>query len=109
MAYRYLRMNLEKQEVPRGVREWPGYEGGFTRNTVLGAWPNGTKVVKVRGERGDATPNGAVGRILGSLPGPIHRRGQRVPGFTCLYFIEWDTDPKKAVGVASWKLERVNE
>lgn len=78
----------------------PGWYGVFTRAQVLGAYPNGTRVVKVAQDPGgDLNPLGATGTILGSMRHP-ERPDQLA------YFIEWDSHPRLAVVVIDWKLAR---
>jgi hypothetical protein len=73
-----------------------GYLGAFTRDQAPGAIANGTHIVKTRTEEGDANPIGATGVVLGSL---CHEEKY-------LYFVEWDSLPRVAVGVSDWKIER---
>jgi hypothetical protein len=75
-----------------------GWTGLFTRNEVLGAWRNGTRIVKVAKDEGDANPVGVTGTVLGSLAHP--REG-------LCYFIEWDGRPRMAVACIAWKIEPV--
>lgn len=78
------------------LRNYPGYAGMFTRNQVLGAWRNGTRIAKVFCEPGDAHPLGALGTVLGSV-------AHRETGELC-YFIEWDDCPGMAVGIVAKKI-----
>jgi hypothetical protein len=84
-----------------------GWIGVFTRHEAVGAMPNGTRVVKVRGESGDATALGTCGTVLGSLDAEF--LGERVPDgwetITYAYFVEWADRPNVAVGVMDWKIE----
>jgi hypothetical protein len=80
-------------------REEPGWVGVFTRNQELGTWRNGTRVRKTNSEPGDATPNGTLGTVLGSISSPEVQDG------AVMYFIEWDNRPKVAVGCMGFKLE----
>lgn len=57
-----------------------------------GAWPNGTTVAKANSQPDDGTPDGTLGRIIGSIdvstaPGPA-RFG---------YFVAWTTHPRLPV------------
>lgn len=79
------------------IKYWPGYMGAFTR-AQEGDWPNGGRVEKDSAERGDSTPNGVQGTILGSL---------KVEDMGELYFIEWDNRPTFAVGCARVKLKYI--
>src|SRR4029077_9693244 len=69
------------------------YFGSFTRDQAEGAWPNGTRVVKAKGDPGgsDTTANGMTGVVLGSI---------RMPEINddVFYFIEWDDKPLIAIG-----------
>lgn len=84
----------------------PGWAGAFTRDHAPGAYPSGTRIVKVREEDGDSTPIGTGGTVLGSLDGTLveylNPEGGRVWHF---YFVEWDNRPRTAVGVMDWKVE----
>jgi hypothetical protein len=107
------------------VRNEPGWLGGFTRNQAPGAIPNGSRVRKVRSEQNDPHPVGALATVLGSL-GPagaivpdeelaavnreitelnesLHQWGLGPDEF--FYFVEWDADPRCAVGVRGIKIE----
>lgn len=83
----------------------PGWVGGFTRHQAAEAYPNGSRIVKLPGEAGDATAVGTYGTVLGSLPGDLvvvyNPNGLRLAYF---YFVEWDDKPRCAVGVADWKI-----
>jgi hypothetical protein len=86
------------------IRLYPGYVGLHTREQAPGAMPNGTRVVKVMFEKGDTHPIGSIGTVLGSLtadPNPV------VPGVEHFYFIEWDDQPRLAVGVVNLKIAGV--
>jgi hypothetical protein len=79
-----------------GLKEHEGYWGVFTRAEVLGAWRNGTVVVKIASDEvGDYTANGTLGKVMGSL----HHPDQGV-----LYFIEWDDKPGIVIGCMAKKL-----
>jgi hypothetical protein len=87
----------------------PGMVGAFTRHQAEGAIPNGTRIVKARGESGDATPLGVGGVVLGSLAGG--HLGERAPDGTLVeygYFVEFDNRPGFAVGVIDWKIARAS-
>lgn len=83
-----------------------GWLGVFTREHAPGAYPNGTRITKAHEEPGDATPLDTPGTILGSLDGLIVEAyspdGARVRH---VYFVEWDTRPRTAIGVTDWKIE----
>lgn len=71
-----------------------GYAGAFSRAQAQGAYPNGTRIVKVNSEPGDSTKDGTNGTVLGSL----------VFDGQSLYFIEWDDKPKVAIGTIGEKV-----
>lgn len=75
--------------------EEAGWVGGFTREQAEGAIQNGSTIVKVWSERGDTHPVGTKGTVLGS----IHH-----PQLGYLYFVEWETLPRVAVGVIGEKI-----
>lgn len=56
-------------EVPEGlgVGYEPGWVGAFWRQQAPGALVNGSRVVKVKAEKGDLTPLGTQGTVLGSM------------------------------------------
>lgn len=89
-----------QEENPLNIREHEGYHGEFTTDRSEGAWANGTRIVKSKSEPGDATPNGTMGTVLGS----IHH-----PEVGTAYFIEWDDRPKHAVLVCDFKISEVTE
>ena len=78
-------------------KAYPGYTGMHTQEQAPGAYLNGTRIVKVCSEEGDATPDGMGGKVLGSLYD--EKLGH-------LYFVEWDNRPKVAVGTIALKIDR---
>lgn len=82
----------------------PGYSGRHTRGQAPGAIPNGARVVKRNSEPGDSQPDGALGRVLGSLKVPAEIAVRW--GTAYLYFVEWDALPGVAVGVISTKIDQ---
>lgn len=69
-----------------------------------GAYPNGTRIVKVRSEEGDATALGMSGEVVashyvGDIPPP-----EGVPASDYFYFVAWDWMPGVPVGVVDWKI-----
>lgn len=76
-----------------------GWLGSFTTMEALGAWRNGTRIVKCSSEEGDAHRNGSLGKVLGSIHEP--KKG-------LAYFVEWDSKPKVAVLVMAWKITAVS-
>jgi len=78
------------------IRNYVGYAGAFTREQSFQAkYKNGSRVAKVRTEKGDTNPIGVTGTVLGSISHPEVGVG---------YFIEWDDFPRLAVFVVEWKL-----
>jgi hypothetical protein len=57
-------------------------------NEAEGAWPNGATVRKANSQPDDATPNGALGTILGSAD----VRSQGKPA-AYVYCVVWDDKP----------------
>jgi hypothetical protein len=68
----------------------------YTTGQAPGAIPNGTPIIKVFSEQGDANPVGTTGVVLGSMS----------DGTITGYFIEWQTMPGVPVFVAGFKIER---
>ena len=64
-----------------------------------GAYLNGTVVRKVNSEVGDLNPDGARGRVIGSIGHPKVGIG---------YFVEWDDYQDFAVLVVAAKIEPVS-
>lgn len=83
-----------------GMAIYPGWAGMHTRREAPGAFPNGTRVVKILDEPGDTHLVGSLATVLGSIPAPAALR-VIAPYF---YFVEWDVLPRVAVGVASVKI-----
>ncbi len=77
----------------------PGWAGAFTRHQAKGAIANGTDIVKTNSEANDANKDGARGRVLGSISHPDVQNG------AIMYFVEWSTAPRVAVGVIDFKIE----
>lgn len=75
---------------------YPGWTGMHSRDEASGAMPNGTRVHKVKMERGDAHPIGSMATVLGSISHPD------IVGIG--YFVEWDAKPRRAVFVMSAKI-----
>lgn len=90
----------------------PGWVGAFSRNEAEGAFPNGTRIYKARMEKGDATPIGIRGVVLGSWPvpseqGKVHSLPDPDYEVRHIYFVEWDDKPRVAVGMIDWKIEKL--
>jgi hypothetical protein len=79
---------------------YPGWIGLHTRGEAPGAYPNGTRVVKIFDEEADTHRIGAKATVLGSIRAPAELR-EKSPYF---YFVEWDAHPRFAVGVVSRKI-----
>lgn len=79
--------------------------GGFiyTLDQAEGALVNGTRIEKVKSERGDGHRDGALGTIVGSV-GDVE-----VPGYPdhYVYFVKWDEDPGAGlpVGIREGRLK----
>jgi hypothetical protein len=84
----------------------------FTREQADGAIPNGTMVRKIDGERGDSTPYGTIGEVIGSiaheLPLPDDQLAQlprRYRDTRFAYFIEWAERPSEVLAILDKKIE----
>lgn len=93
--------NVGMMRTMKPPRHEDGWLGAFTREQVPGAWPNGTRVVKVIAEEGDGHQLGEMATVLGSLSHPDIYDGK-----PC-YFLEWDGHPRVAVACLGWKLAPV--
>lgn len=85
--------------VKNPFRNEEGWIGAFTRDRAAGALANGTRIMKVNSEKGDKNPDGALGTVLGSISDPAVQDGAP------FYFVEWDSLPRRAMGVIGAKLE----
>jgi len=83
-----------------GVRYEEGWVGAFSRKQFPSAIPNGTPIVKVKDEDGDAHRVGARGVVLGSI--------QALPTMPIFYFVEWENAPRVALGVVDWKIAPIS-
>lgn len=83
-----------------GLHAEEGWTGVFTRSQAEGAWPNGTRVMKLLIEAGDMHSEGDTGTVLGSLT--------EVKGFGYGYFVEWDDMPRKAILTCDKRLRRLD-
>ena len=81
-------------------RPRPGWIGQFTTAQYPGAIPNGTRVVKVGWEPGDAHSLRAKATILGSMGHPEVGIG---------YFVEFEEHPNQAVFIAGAKIAEVKQ
>lgn len=80
-----------------GIRNEPGWVGAFTRNQAREAFPNGTRVYKVKSKPNDIHQDGSTATVLGSI---------YVPDLGCLYFVEFDSEPRVAVSIAGFRINR---
>ncbi len=80
------------------IKNHKGWVGQFTNDQAKGAIPNGTRIKKTESEEGDATPDGTLGTVLGSLRAPPEM------GMLLFYFVEWDNSKRVAVGIMGWKI-----
>ena len=65
-----------------------------------GAWPSGTRVMKINSGQGDGHQDGALATVLGS-----HQLGQHGLG----YCVEWDDRPGMPVWTIEMRLRPVAE
>ena len=86
------------------IRHYAGWFGVHTQDQADGAWPNGTRVVKVLTEEGDSHQTGDMGTVIGSIEAPPDVARLYDAGY--FYFIEWDDHPRIAVGIISLKIAR---
>ncbi len=82
------------------LRLYPPYLNLHTRETVPGAWPSGTRVMKIGSTPGDVHRDGDLATVLGSVTRPL------VNGLG--YFVEWDSHPLVAVLVMSHRCQPVS-
>lgn len=71
---------------------------GFTTDSAPGAIANGTRVVKIRQDDGDATAAGVQGEVIGSL---------FAEGLGYAYFVLWDTGPQVPVMIRDHRIAPV--
>lgn len=91
------------------IEHHEGWVGAFSRNEAEGAIPNGAAVLKVNSEPGDGHPDGSVGIVVGSLDvGDLDTSGlpAGMPKVKFLYWIEWKSRPRHAVGIIDHKVRR---
>lgn len=81
-----------------GLKFEEGYTGMFCRHQAQNAIPNGTKVYKCQSEIGDSHKTGSIATVLGSIQTPINN--------VIFYFIEWEDEPKVAVGITGYKIKQ---
>lgn len=76
----------------------PDIHGAIFDGQAEGAYANGSRVVKVESEPGDATPDGTGGKVLGSYSNPDLFHG------LIAYSIMWDNRPGYAVNTTALKV-----
>lgn len=85
-----------------------GYCGRCSRHTsgcvyftgqAANAIPNGQRVRKANSRPGDGHPDGSLGTVLSSMSHP------EIMGGVVFYFVEWDANPRFAVGTLATKVE----
>jgi predicted nucleotidyltransferase len=77
----------------------------FSSAQAEGAWNNGTLVEKQNSEAEDGHPNGAKGKIVGSM-GPLDEPSRTALNCKYGYFIIWDKSPGVPVFTMETKLKR---
>lgn len=83
--------------VRLGIKEHPSYIGMFTDHQALGAYPNGTIVIKQRTAAGDWHRDGDQAVVLGSIYQVMHG---------LLYFVAWKNAPYVACSIAGDRITR---
>lgn len=77
-------------------------DGAYIAGEAPGAYPNGTRILKVEGESGDGTPVGTGGIVLSSVD-TSHISIPGVRKATYFYFVLFDDFPAP-IGIADWKI-----
>lgn len=77
---------------------------GYLAGDAEGAYPIGSRIVKVRNESELETPVGTRGTVVashyvGDVPPPAG-----TPKAEYFYFVEWEDKPGLPVGVIDWKI-----
>jgi hypothetical protein len=92
-----------------GIQEFPGWLGCYTTRNAPGALPAGTRVTKALDEPGDTHHIGDEGTVLGSIAMPEGEVFVTPFGPVKIFlFVEWDSDPKVAVGIIDVKIRRTS-
>ena len=68
-----------------------------------GAWPKGTRVLKLATPEKDSHQPGDMATVIGSMKNP----GPQFPQVKFMYCLEWDDAPGVPVFCADWKLQKV--
>jgi hypothetical protein len=93
-----------------GIDNHPGWTGVYTTRNAPGALPAGTRVTKALDEPGDAHHIGDEGTVLGSIAMPDDEVFMTSFGpVKTFVFVEWDSDPKVAVGIIDVKIRRADD
>lgn len=77
--------------------------GYYLPGQAEGAYPNGTRIVKVRKEAGDLTAIGVKGEVIASHDVKEIDMPNKREGTEFFYFVKWDTF-EYPVGVLDWKI-----
>jgi hypothetical protein len=77
----------------------------FTRKQARGALPNGTLVEKCNSRPLDDHQDGSRGTIVGSLGRESGLMGSYAGHF---YFVEWEDHPCIPLGIADYRIRRVD-
>jgi hypothetical protein len=87
-----------RKDAPRGVP----LQGFYIEGEAEGAYPNGTRVIKIDAEESDSTRIGTKGTVISSVDASdVEIEGVR--RITYFYFVMWDDFPAP-VGLADWKI-----
>ncbi len=75
----------------------------FTTEQADGAYPNGTRVRKIRRDGPEEpTREGVLGTVIGSFPAVINEKGLPEHG----YFVRWDGEDDRPIFVRGSKLAK---
>lgn len=89
-----------------GLGYHPGYRTPFCNKQAPGALPNGTVIVKHNSKATDATKDGSLGKVLGSIGPTPEALKAMFPGVNYFYWVEWNDDPGMAIGCVDTKIRR---
>lgn len=84
---------------PLNLTERRGWTGLHTTDQYPGAWPNGTRVRKIKSDPGDQHSDGTLATVIGSMGHPSLDQ--------VIYCVEWDPLPRVAIAVIGSRIERV--
>lgn len=85
------------------LKELPGTDALYTDEQAVGAWPNGTPVVKINSAPGDRHPDGSRAMIVGSV-GPVRFRG--VPTYSYMVLFDGEVIP---LGIVMGKIRPIGK